>query len=194
VTEILAADPALAEEPLAQLVIPDPALVVLIGAAGTGKTTFARRHFAADAILSSDAFRAIVSGDEADQSATRVAFAILHRELGRRLAAGRLTVVDATNLAAFARRRLLGAARSANVPSLAVVLDLPDDVVVARNAGRAERSIPESVVRRHLAALHGSITAGSLAVAGFAAVHWIRSAEELDRVDVSVDGRVRPNL
>lgn len=193
VTQILAADPALAEEPLGQLVIPDPALVVLIGAAGAGKTTFARRHFAADEILSSDALRAIVSDDEADQSATRVAFAILHRELGRRLAARRLTVVDATNLAAFARQRLLGAARSADVPAVAVVLDLPDEVVIARNAGRVGRFVPESVVHRHLAALRGSMTAGTLAIDGFAAVHWIRSAEQLDALTVGVAGRqVRP--
>jgi protein phosphatase len=177
-----------------RLDLPHPALVVLIGAAGAGKTTFARRHFSTDEILSSDAFREIVSGDEADQRATRVAFGILHRELDRRLAARRLTVVDATNLAAFARRRLLRAARSVDVPALAIVLDLPDEVVVARNAGRVGRSIAESVVRRHLGTLRGSVSPGSLAGEGFAAVHWIRSAEELDTVIVTVDGRMRTKL
>ncbi|HEY8987503.1 MAG TPA: AAA family ATPase, partial [Candidatus Limnocylindrales bacterium] len=73
-----------------------PWLVVLIGAAGAGKTTVARRLFAPDELLSSDELRAAVSGDAADQRATRPAFAILHRELGNRLAAGRLIVVDAT--------------------------------------------------------------------------------------------------
>ena len=55
--------------------IADPSLVVLIGAAGAGKSTFAARHFADDEVLSSDRYRRLVSGDEADQAATRAAFA-----------------------------------------------------------------------------------------------------------------------
>ena len=87
-----------------EIVLPDPSLVVLIGAAGVGKSTFAARHFRADEILSSDRYRAIVSGDEADQAATRIAFRLLHRDVRARLAAGRLTVVDATSVEASASR------------------------------------------------------------------------------------------
>src|SRR5258708_3724643 len=88
------------------LALPEPCLVVLIGAAGSGKSTLAARLFAKDQILSSDAFRAIVSGDEANQKASKAAFAILHRELDRRMAAHLTTVVDATNVTRFARRAL----------------------------------------------------------------------------------------
>ena len=98
------------------IAIPDPSLVVLVGAAGSGKSTFAARHFAPDEVLSSDAFRALLSGDEADQRATKTAFSILHREVVRRLAAGRLVVVDATNVEHHARRALVERARAAACP------------------------------------------------------------------------------
>ena len=89
------------------LLLPDPSLVLLVGAAGSGKSTLAQAHFAPEEILSSDALRAAISGDAGDQTASRLAFAILHRELTRRLEAGRLTVVDATNVRAVHRRPLL---------------------------------------------------------------------------------------
>src|SRR6187431_1909860 len=76
------------------ILVRDPSLVLLVGAAGAGKTTFAARHFALDEVLSSDAYRALLSGDEANQKVSRVAFSILHRDLERRLRAGHLAVVD----------------------------------------------------------------------------------------------------
>ena len=107
------------------ILVPDPSLVLLIGAAGAGKTTFAARHFAPDEVLSSDAYRALVSGDEANQKVSRVAFSILHRDLERRLLAGQLTVVDATNVEPRNRRDLIRRAHAAGLPVVALVLDLP---------------------------------------------------------------------
>ena len=98
---------------MAPLVIPDPSLMLLVGAAGSGKSTLAARLFAPDEIVSSDALRAVVSGDEADQRATAVAFRILHRTLARRLPTGLLTVVDATNALAAHRRPLIRLAQAA---------------------------------------------------------------------------------
>jgi len=101
------------------VLLPEPCLVVLIGAAGAGKSTLAARLFAPDAILSSDALREVVAGDATDQRATKVAFAILHRQLERRLADHRTTVVDATNVTQFARRGLLRRAAAHGVPAIA---------------------------------------------------------------------------
>ena len=170
------------------IAIPDPSLVVLVGAAGAGKSTFAARHFAADEVLSSDAFRAIVSGDEADQRATRTAFSILHRQVVARLAAGRLVVVDATNVERHARRALLVRAAAAGVPAIAIVLALPEAVVHARNAGRTGRVVESDVVARHLerlAAAEGASPAGLFAGEGFEAVHVLRSvaAVEATRIE-----------
>ena len=116
---------------VAEIDIVDPSLVVLIGAAGAGKSTFAAHHFTDDEVLSSDRFRALVSGDEADQSATHAAFGRLHRELARRLEAGRFTVVDATSLEPSSRRALLARAVAAGVPATAIVFDLPAETVLA---------------------------------------------------------------
>lgn len=160
----------------------EPCLVVLIGAAGAGKSTLAARLFPRDAILSSDAFRAIVSGDEANQRVTRAAFAILDRELERRLAAGRTTVIDATSVTRLARGGLIRRAAAHGIPAVAIVLDLDPEIVVARNARRVGRVVPEPAVRRQLADLERSARPGVLEAEGFAAVHYLRSPTELELV------------
>ena len=163
--------------------IPDPALVVLVGAAGAGKTTFAARHFAPDEVLSSDALREAIAGDADNQRASGPAFGALHRALTRRLRDGRLTVVDATNVTAPARRALLGRAARAGIPAIAVVLDLPTPVVVARNAARPGRTVPGDVVRRQLADLRASLRSG-LDSEGFAVVVRLGRPADLDGVQV----------
>jgi predicted kinase len=176
--------------------IVDPTLVVLVGAAGSGKSTLAARLFAPDEILSSDAFRAMAGarggspGDPADQRLTRAAFSILHRELERRLRERRTTVVDATNVTAFARRSLVRRAAAANVPAVAIVLDLDDLLVLSRNATRAGRIVPEEVVRRHLADIARSARHG-FADEGFDAVHPIRTAEEQGQLSIERVPRAR---
>lgn len=127
--------------------IPDVCLVVLVGASGAGKTAFASRHFRASEILSSDQCRLMVADDENDQGATDAAFDVLHYIAGKRLSAGRLTVVDATNLEEQARAQLLALAKEHHVPPVAVVLDVPQEVCERRNAERGDRELPLSVLR-----------------------------------------------
>ncbi len=166
-----------------QLELPDPSLIALIGAAGAGKSTLAARLFEPGRTLSSDAFRAVVSGDATDQGATRAAFAILHRELAKRMAARQSAVIDATNVTSFARRGLVRRATAAGIPAVAIVLALPPALVLARNATRAGRIVPEAAVRHQLDDLDRSLRRG-LDVEGFVAVHVLRSAAEVDDLQV----------
>jgi protein phosphatase len=80
------------------ITIPELSLVALIGVSGSGKSTFARRHFKPTEVLSSDFCRGLVSDDENSMEATNDAFEVLHFIAAKRLAAGKLTVVDATNV------------------------------------------------------------------------------------------------
>jgi predicted kinase len=177
---------------IAEIDIPDPSLVVLIGAAGAGKSTLAARLFPAGAILSSDAFRALVSGNEGDQRATRTAFAILGRELSRRMAKGRTAVIDATSVTRFARRGLLQRAAAQSIPAVAIVLDLDPELVVARNAARAGRVVPEAAVRQQLADVARSAAPGVLEAEGFAAVYRITRPDELDAMSILGDAPAAP--
>ena len=161
------------------LALPHPCLVVLVGAAGSGKSTLAARLFAPDQILSSDAYRGIISGDEGDQRATKVAFSILHRELDRRLAAGRTTVVDATNVTSFARRSLVRRATANGVPAVAIVLDLDPAIVHARNAARPGRVVPAAAVERQLASLDRSLRTDELKAEGFVAIHRLLTPTDI---------------
>jgi predicted kinase len=166
------------------VIIPDPALVALVGPAGSGKSTLAARHFAAEEILSSDAMRAAIAGDERDQRATKRAFAALHRALARRLAAGRLTVVDATSVERHARAALLQRALEAGVPAVAIVLDLPPGVALARNAARLDRTVDPAIVERHLAALRAAVDRGDLEREGWSQVVRIREPADLDALRI----------
>jgi len=161
-----------------KLGLPSDAMVVLIGASGAGKSTFAGRHFAATEILSSDAMRAAVADDAEDQTATDAAFELLHTALGLRLARRRLTVVDATNVEAWARGRLLAVARRHGRPAAAIVFDLPLEVCLERNLLRGDRRLPEAAIRRQHARMRASLKA--LAGEGFEPVWVISSAAAVD--------------
>src|SRR5919205_1184080 len=104
-----------------KIAIPELSLVVLIGVSGSGKSTFARTHFRPTEVLSSDACRGLVSDDENNQAATTDAFDVLHFIARKRLAAGRLTVVDATNVQVESRRPLVALARQYHVMPVAIV-------------------------------------------------------------------------
>ena len=157
--------------------VPELSLVVLIGISGSGKSTFARTHFAPTEVLSSDFCRGLVSDDENDQSASRDAFEVLHFIAAKRLAAGRLTVVDATNVQPESRRELIALARAHDVLPVAIVLDLPEAVCLARNAERADRRFGPQVLRRQRDQLRRGLR--GLSREGFRRVHTLRSESEV---------------
>ncbi|MFW5899406.1 MAG: polynucleotide kinase-phosphatase, partial [Jiangellaceae bacterium] len=166
-----------------ELAVPELSLVVLIGATGSGKSTFAARHFGPYEVLSSDFCRGLVSDDENDQSATNAAFEVLHFIAGKRLEAGRLTVVDATNVQRDARKQLVELARDHDVLPVAIVLDVPESVCLRRNADRAERSFGADVVRRQHDQLRRSLR--GLKREGFRTVHVLRGVEEVENARVA---------
>lgn len=173
------------------LVVPASGLVLLVGASGAGKTSFAARHFAPTEVLSSDAFRALVGDDEADQSATRAAFDIMGRVLAHRLERGRLSVVDATNVTTGARRTLLQLADTARRPVVAIVLDLSEAICQERNARRPGRVVDAAVVRRQVDGVRQTVAdPGRLLSEGFAAVHVLDDPLSIEVVRVVRDARL----
>jgi protein phosphatase len=157
--------------------IPDLALVALIGASGSGKSTFARRCFRATEILSSDFFRRLVSDDENDQACTPDAFEALYYLLAKRLARGRLTVVDATNVRAEDRKRLVEYARKYHVFAVAMVINTPERTCQERNRNRPDRDFGPHVVRRQSAELKRGLR--GLEREGFRFVHVLDNPEDV---------------
>ena len=170
------------------LPVTDLSLVVLIGATGSGKSTFAARHFKPTEVISSDFCRGLVSDDENDQSATGDAFDVLYYIAGKRLAAGRRTVVDATSVQPESRRQLIRLAREYDVLPIAIVLDVPEQVCAERNASRPDRAgLPRHVIQRHQRELRRSLR--GLEREGFRKVHILRGTAEIDAAHVVTERR-----
>jgi predicted kinase len=139
--------------------IPESALVLLIGPSGAGKTTFARRHFLATEVISSDGCRGLVSDDESSLEATADAFELVHLIASKRLARGKLTVIDATNVKPESRAALLHLARMHQRPAVALVLDVPEEVCIERNRARPGRNVNDEIVRTHVRQLRRTLEA-----------------------------------
>jgi protein phosphatase len=162
--------------------IPSHALVLLVGASGCGKSTFARKHFKSTEIVSSDALRAAVSDDEADQTASADAFEVLRLITGKRLRRGKLTVIDATSVQRDSRRNLLAVAARHGNPAIAIVLHLPLETCLARLQARTDRLVAPEVVQKQTADLAASLH--GLGTEGFEQVYVLENAEDIDSAQV----------
>ncbi len=162
--------------------LPELSLVALVGTSGSGKSTFARTHFKPTEVLSSDYCRGLVSDDENDQSATNDAFDVLHYIAAKRLAAGRLTVIDATNVQAEARKPIVKLAREHDVLPVAIVLNLPAKLCHERNQDRADRQFGPHVTRQQSQQLRKALR--SLKREGFRYIAVLNSPEEVAAAEV----------
>src|SRR5213078_1412712 len=161
-----------------KLTIPELSFVVLVGVSGSGKSTFARKHFKPTEVLSSDCCRSLVSDDENSQAATKDAFEMLHYIARKRLAAGKLTVVDATNVQTESRKPLVQLARDFHCLPVAIVLDVPERVAHDRNKARPDRDFGPHVIRQQAQQLHRALR--GLEREGFRHVFVLKSPADID--------------
>jgi protein phosphatase len=157
-----------------KMIVPELSLVALIGASGSGKSTFARTHFLPTEIISSDVCRGLVSDDETNQAATQDAFDRLNR--------GQLTVIDATNTQPADRKHLIQLAREHHCLPIAIVLNLPEEVCRDRNRARADRQFGEHVIKRHVQNIRRSLK--GLQKEGFRQVYILNSLEQIAAVEI----------
>ena len=160
------------------IAIPELCLVALIGPTGSGKSHFASRHFRPTEVVSSDNCRAMVADDANDQSATPDAFALLNYITATRLRSGRLTVIDATSVQPEARKSLVELAREHDCLPVAIVLNMPEALCLARNRERPDRQFGGRVVRQQAQQLRRSLR--GLKREGFRHVFVLKSPEEVD--------------
>jgi len=125
--------------------LPDPALVVLVGASGSGKSAWAQARYRPQEVVSSDRLRGVVGSGEHDLDASADAFALLDKIVAARLKRGLNTVVDTLGLDPARRRAQLEAARQAGLPAVAVLFDTDPALCRRRNAQR-DRSVPAPVL------------------------------------------------
>jgi protein phosphatase len=165
-----------------RITIPDFCLVVLVGASGSGKSTFADRHFKSTEVVSSDACRGMVEDDENSQDATADAFALLQFIAETRLKRRKIAVIDATNVRLEDRAQLVRLAKKYHALALAIVLNPGENICFERNKARPHRQFGPHVVRNQMASLRRNIR--RLDKEGFRYVHELRSVDETDAVEM----------
>ena len=165
-----------------KITVPELSLILLVGPSGCGKSTFARQHFEPTEVLSSDYCRGLVSDDENDQTSTKEAFEVLHFIARKRLAAGRLTVIDATNVQPDSRKPLVALAREFHVLPIAIVFDFQEKVCHERNRARPNRDFGPHVVRNQAQQLRRSLR--GLEREGFRGVHVFKAPDDLDGLEI----------
>lgn len=163
-----------------QIKVPELSLVVMIGVSGSGKSSFAKKHFKRTEILSSDECRALVSDDENNQSISKDAFDVLYYIASKRLKNGLLTVIDATNVQKESRKGLIELAKSYHCLPVAIVLDLPEKICDERNKERSDRNFGRHVINHQHQQLKKSVR--GLKDEGFRQIYILKSQEEVDAV------------
>ncbi|MBM4299257.1 MAG: polynucleotide kinase-phosphatase, partial [Deltaproteobacteria bacterium] len=161
-----------------QVNIPELSLVVLVGVSGSGKSTFARRHFKPTEIISSDFCRGVVADDENDQTVSKEAFELVHFIAGKRLAGGRLAVVDATNVQPESRKPLLAIAREYHSLPVAIVFNIAQRICHERNRARPDRDFGPHVIHTQSQQLRRSLR--MLEREGFRNIYVFHSPEEVE--------------
>jgi|UPI00036078CE protein phosphatase len=165
-----------------KITIPELSLVVLIGVSGAGKSTFARKHFQNFEIISLDFCRGLVSNDENNQSASKEALDVLRYIVAKRLAIGKLTVVDAINVYPADRKELVQLARQYHFFPVAIAFNLPEELCHQRNQQRPGCQFGPHVVYRHTHFWRRSLK--GLEREGFRYVYILNSPEEVDAVEI----------
>jgi protein phosphatase len=169
--------------------LPENCLVVLIGASGSGKSTFAEKLFLPSEILSSDAIREMISDDPLDISANPLTFRCLRELLSARLRLGRFTVIDATNTKSRDRADYVKMARSNDFYSFVIVLNPGLETALTRNRERRGRKpTPDAVVKRQYGELLAEL--GSLEEEGFDGGHFLERQEDIDSLVIE---RLKPS-
>ncbi len=165
-----------------KLTIPELAVVALVGPSGSGKSSFARKHFRPTEVLSSDFCRGLVSDEENSQAATNDAFEVLYFIASKRLTTGKLVVIDATNVQVEARKPIIALARQFHCIPVAIVFDLPEKLCHERNRNRPDRDFGPHVIRQQSQQLRRSLR--NLQREGFRRVHILHSPEEVDAAEI----------
>jgi protein phosphatase len=165
-----------------KLILPELSLVILIGPSGSGKSTFARRCFLSTEVISSDFCRGLITDNENDQAITSEAFDLLRTITSKRLAAGHLTVIDATNVHPEDRKPFISLAKEYHTVPVALVFDFPEKICQEHNRQRTDRQIPASAVHRQIEQMHRGL--GGLKKEGFRYIYTITELEQLENFQI----------
>lgn len=123
-----------------------PVMILMVGPAGSGKSTYVRENFPGYAVLNADSIRLDLTGDESNQERNPEVFSVMRRRLAKFLRSGQSAVVDNTNVKQPSRTELYEIAKAFDARIEAHVMQTDLAMCLRRNAGRT-RVVPDDVIK-----------------------------------------------
>lgn len=156
------------------ITIPKPSLVILVGPSCSGKTTFSKKYFEDDEIISMDL------NNQGNKKAKENSIDILYNQISKKLEIGKIVVLDSSNLIESTRKVLLRFANEFHILPIAIVFNISEKECLKRNESKG--IVSDCLIKAQMTYLNKTLK--TIEKEGFSKVYILNDTKDIDRVKI----------